>query len=305
MWSKWLVVSAVLTSGCALVQDFDQYSARHGENADSTVEDTEVAADDTAAVIVPDDTAVVVVDTGIAAPGDSNPICGTGKMDCGGRCEDILNDRDHCGGCSSCEEQGLGGATACVAGKCVCRTGAKECNKVCTYTDSDPVNCEGCGNKVADATVVCGGTSTNPSCVSPLRKCEPWGSTYGVTCPVKCVDTASEGNHCYRYEPPTTHFERCYLKGACVNHLCGGTCPKDRLECVSGMNANVESSVRSCIDGRNDPNHCGGCNKRCAVGQICAEGVCKAYRPARTAADCTTTEVVYTPAGWSKPVCIR
>jgi hypothetical protein len=303
MWSRAVAFAAVLSSGCAIVQDFDHYSARRGDGVDAASDDTDVVVEDSA-VVIEEDTAVTVADSGTAPPADTKPVCGAGTMDCGGGCIDILNDRDHCGGCTSCEQQGLGGATQCVAGKCECRPNAKECNKVCTYTDNDPVNCGACGSKIADATVACGGTAS-PNCIAPLRECKPWGSSYGVTCPVKCVDTASEGNHCYRYEPPTTHYERCYLKGACVDHVCGGTCPKDRLECVSGMNTNVEPSVRSCVDGLHDPNHCGACNKRCVVGEVCAEGACKAYRPARTAADCTATEKLYTPAGWSKPVGIR
>jgi len=288
----------VLSSGCAMVEDFDQYSSRYGEGADSG-DDAGAVIDSASVDDVSDDTGTSApMDTGTAPTPDAG--CGAGKLHCDGGCVDILGDRDHCGGCSSCEEQGLLGATSCSAGKCGCRSGAIQCGNTCTYTDNDPLHCKGCNRPVEDATVVCGGT-----CSPPLRTCISWG--YGTTCPVECVDTASEGNHCYEYSTTGTKYVRCWGSnaGACVGGMCKGVCSgTGRKECVAGFNSTTDSNVRTCADTLHDPNHCGDCGKRCAAGQLCAEGVCKRYRPARSALDCTKSEAMYTPPSWTKSVCV-
>jgi len=295
-----VLLVAILGGGCAMVEDFEQYSANYAERTDGAEPDT---AEPDSDLSVPGDAAE---DTARVAPADSGappPVdagCPPGQRNCGSGCIDVMNDRDHCGSCSSCEEQGLLGSTTCSAGTCGCRAGATQCGSTCTYTDNDPLHCLGCNRPVADPTVVCGG-----ACAPPLRTCKTWG--YGTTCPVQCVDTASEGNHCYQYLTGETKYVRCWgvNQGACVNNKCAGSCTGvGRKVCTAGFNGTSDPDVQTCADTLHDPNHCGDCGRRCSVGQLCAEGSCKRYRPARSAADCTKSERMYTPPAWTRSVCV-
>lgn len=298
-----LLTATIATTACTLAQDFDRYSAHHGqtqsEASDATVlEDTSMGPADTAL----EDTGTV--DTAlpdVTTPPIDSTGCGSGQASCGGSCVDVLSSRDHCGGCNSCEAQGYKGAARCVSGVCLCRSGATKCGDTCTYVDSDPLHCKACNAKIADRTVVCGG-----SCAPPLRKCVDW--SYGDCPGVTCVDTQSEGNHCYEYTATSTKFVRCWSanEGDCI----GGKCTKigctgvGRKSCAARFGPPEDSTVRSCVDTLHDPNHCGGCDAACAVGELCAEGVCRAYHPARSPDDCPTSQTYYTPQGWTKSVCL-
>lgn len=243
--------------GCSLLQDFDRYSDHYSENRG---------------------------DSG-APPAEA------------GACSN--DDRDRCGpGCVACA-----GAARCVAGVCECAPGATRCGDVCTYLDTDPLNCRSCGATVADSSQTC--AAGVAVCAGALMACKPWsfdfgGATYDVTCPTNaaCIDTAHDGNHCYRYSGASvTTRVRCYSStqvGVCVDHLCtyhptsaSGECTgPGRLECAVNTEPS-DPNVRSCVDTLRDPNHCGGCNAKCAGrDELCADGVCKRYRPARVAADC-------------------
>jgi len=274
-----LVAASVvsLLFGCSLLQDFDHYSAnRH----DGAVEDGALDV----------------------APGDS----------------ESCNDRDRCGpSCLPCE-----GASRCVAGACECAAGATKCKGVCTYLDTDPLNCKACGVTVADSSQTC--SAGNAVCAGALRACKPWsfeygGSIYDVTCPADavCIDTGHDGNHCYKYSGTSvTTRVRCYSSsqvGVCVDNVCtyhaasaASACTgAGRIECAVNTEPS-DPNVRSCVDTLRDPNHCGGCNSKCTgKDQLCADGSCKRYRPARSSDDCGAGSRFCTPTGWTSSVCIE
>lgn len=220
------------------------------------------------------------------------------------------------GGCGACA-----GASRCVDGRCECAPGATKCDGVCTYLDTDPLNCKACGVTVADSSQTC--SAGEPVCAGALRPCTPWsfdwgGATYEVTCPASsvCVDTGHDGNHCYKYSGASvTNRVRCYSStqiGVCVDNVCTYHAPSaasactgaGRIECA----VNTEPSdpdVRSCVDTLRDPNHCGGCNAKCmGKDQLCADGVCKRYRPARVAEDCNAGWR-FCSVGFASPVCVE
>lgn len=293
---------ALATTGCSLTQDFDRYSSARGVG-DASVDATTDAQD------------------AEDAPNDDVP-CPSGQVRCGGVCRDTMNDRDHCGGCTSCEAQGFSGASRCVAGACSCRLGADKCGSLCTYLDSDPANCGACGAPVHDSSQTCAGGS--PVCAGALRTCVDWsfpwmGGTVDVRCPTSsvCVDTGGEGNHCYQYGATTT-YRRCYDApqiGWCIDHDCTFaatatpnpcTSIPHHLECaVTTSPTDPDGDVRSCVDGSRDPNHCGACNHKCTgVDELCVSGTCTRYRAAHLADDCDSGWSFCTPPGWSTAVCV-
>lgn len=294
---------SLFAGGCSLAQDFDRYSENFGDDASTG----DGGAPDSMA---PDSLAEVALE----AP------CPAGQLRCGAAC--VTEDRERCGpSCTSCEEQGVGGAVRCVAGKCECASGATRCGAICTYLDADPLHCKSCGAAVADSSQTCSGGAVG--CVAALSPCKPWGFDYGgswydVTCPSNavCIDIANDGNHCTRSSGGTTTRARCYSStqvGVCVATACSyhaagstGACTGvGRRECAVNTLPS-DPDVRSCVDELRDPNHCGGCNQKCTgKDQLCAAGTCRRYRPARSSADCGAGWKYCAPPGWSSSVCIE
>ncbi len=70
---------------------------------------------------------------------------------------------------------------------------------------------------------------------------------------------------CFKPRKRCRHDEQC-CSGRCRNGWCaggGGSCPGGKERCGA-----------ACVDTRADPKHCGGCDRRCAAGQACRNGVC-------------------------------
>lgn len=311
--------------GCALTQDFDHYSEQTSDaGADATMGEVEPIVEEE--VSLPE---VAPVEIGTAdtyePPNETGTPCPTGQLRCGDTCRDISSDREHCGPtCASCEAQNFKGASRCVAGACQCAAGASKCGDTCTYLDADPVNCGACGTKVTDSSQTC--ENKLPVCTGALRDCVPWsfdygGTTYNVKCPAsKCIDTSSEANFCFEYSGASlTWKRRCYnapLIGWCINNACNyqDAAPANnpcvglpgREECpVVTSPTDTGKRVRSCVDKMRDPNHCGGCNLKCAgLDELCSDGLCKKYRPSRDARDCATGWAFCKPAGFDTNVCI-
>jgi hypothetical protein len=329
-----IAVGIVAAVGCALVQDFDHYTGGTPDTGLDTgvVKDAPPMKEGGAPIVeedvgpLPDVTPVdISVDT-YEPPTDTGSPCPTGQVRCGETCRDINNDRDHCGPtCASCEAQGFKGAARCVAGSCQCATGATKCGDTCTYTDIDPINCGSCDSKVSDSSETCRGRSA--VCAWKLKPCVNWdfvwnGTTYYVKCPTSsdCIDTASEANFCFEYTSSGSIYwkRRCYDApdiGWCINNYCeyaSSTEPNPctaipgRIECpVVTSPTDAYKRVRSCVDKLHDPNHCGGCNLKCAgLDELCADGSCKKYRPAKDPKDCAAGWVYCSPAGFSNAVCI-
>lgn len=327
-----VLVLAIVLTGCGLTQDFDKYSANHGRDsapiaadatvdpgrADAPITEEEVSLPDVAPVDISVDTYMPPSDTGVPCP--------AGQVRCGDTCYDVNTDRDHCGPtCASCEAQGFKGAARCVAGKCQCASGSKQCGDTCTYVDSDPLHCGGCGLEVHDSSETC--ESGSPACAWTLRECKSWsftysGSYYPVNCPSSstCIDTSGEGNFCIEYYASGSikTYRRCYGApqiGWCIDNACtyaSSTAANPCTAIPNHIDCKVVTSptdsggrVRSCVDKMHDPNHCGGCNLKCAgVDELCADGACKKYRPARDKLDCPAGWQYCKPPGFTSSVCI-
>jgi hypothetical protein len=286
-----LVVLLFAVSGCALVQDFDHYTAGRDAGDVAVEEGADEIIEDTGEIFLAEDSAIFPVDDTAAPP----------PMDTGSAPDTAATDTAPVACSTLCAMQGVQGATQCVDGKCLCRSGATKCGSTCTYLDADPLHCGGCGNAIPDVTQTCGG-----SCLPNLKYlCKAFG--YGTTCPVKCLDGANEGNHCTRitYDGTSTytHWERC-LGGYCQDSVCTTGCSGGRTACVAKFREPTDSNVHSCVDLLHDPNYCGECGKSCKVGEVCAEGKCRGYHPARAKEDCMATQTAYTPYGWGKLVCL-
>lgn len=320
-------VGVAAAVGCALVQDFDHYSEKSlvgDSGVDTSIGEVEPIVEEE--VSLPDVAPVEInIDT-YEPPTDSGSPCPSGQIRCGDTCRDIANDRDHCGStCASCEAQGFKGAARCVSGSCQCATGTTKCGDTCTYLDTDPLNCGTCGTKVSDSSQTC--SKSTRTCTWKLQSCIEWFFTYDMTrydvrCPAsKCIDTSGEANFCFEYNASgdITWKRRCYgapLIGWCINNACdyedaspaNNPCVglPDHIECpVVTSPTDASKRVRSCVDKMHDPNHCGGCNLKCAgPDELCADGACKKYRPAKDPKDCASGWLFCKPAGFTSNVCI-
>ena len=61
------------------------------------------------------------------------------------------------------------------------------------------------------------------------------------------------------------------------NSFCTPPCPPDLAACgfTTGFPTDDNEIIPICRNTKTDPEHCGGCNKRCGSGQICDNGSCK------------------------------
>jgi hypothetical protein len=68
--------------------------------------------------------------------------------------------------------------------------------------------------------------------------------------------------------------------------MCGGTTPRcQNGTCVADCTAaGLTACNNACINQDTDPMNCGGCNQRCASGEVCVAGNCQSFR----ATACTT-----------------
>ncbi len=93
--------------------------------------------------------------------------CGDGQISCDGKCVNISEDSEHCGGCNN---RCVGENLFCIDGICDSKTcEATSCNDengntVCVNLDSDNKYCGSCDN-ICTATQRCERSNNNPKCV--------------------------------------------------------------------------------------------------------------------------------------------
>ena len=237
----------------------------------------------------------VLPDTACASPGETR---------CGEACVDTRTDFRHCGACGNecCTGQ------VCVAGSCafVCNAGSTVCPVagsrcgVCVDTRTDPANCGACGNACRAGT-----PCVNGSCL-PCGGCAA-GTT---CCGSACVNLQTDTNHCGQCGRVCATGRPCSA-GTCIaddcpgGQFCAGVCRQTMFDnancggcgqqccagnvctagmctpaCAPGMTAcpGPMSSCRGgvCVNLVADVNNCGGCGVRCAAGETCASGSCRA-----------------------------
>ncbi len=193
---------------------------------------------------------------------------------CGEFCVNTDVDDDNCGSCGTkCQKTEI-----CQKGHCVdlenpktCEDGCGDgacCNDTCVDLTSDNENCGSCGNSCGEG-LFCRNSSCQPACLCDEGMlCNNEGS-----CVPKCGEKACKANEiCCDDEcvaPDTAeHCGSCDVScsgntSVCMNGNCAENCG-DLTLCDS-----------TCVDIKQDNNHCGKCTKVCGDSEQCVDGRCE------------------------------
>lgn len=212
------LVLGVVTTGCALVQDFDHYSggsdsavvdtATADTAVDTTVEDT--GGIDTAVDTATSDTTTTdtgTIDTGTTDTGaiDTMVTCPVDR--CGATCTVLKEDALNCGMCGKACDAGQ----YCKNGACTCMPGLTNCSGECVDINGHHEHCGAC-------TTICSLESNTCRASAPLSGYICTLDMYG--CPTG--RTHCSMNHCFDL---TTDETNC--------GVCGKACARDEI-CVGG-----------------------------------------------------------------------
>lgn len=197
--------------------------------------------------------------------------CTKGKACCAGKCTDVENDKNNCGGCGNvCEFPNS--TPACRVGRCQlqCAAGFGNCNGErddgCELElTANLTNCGLCNRTCVaqNAEPVCRASMcTAGTCNANFADCDG-DSTNGCE-----IDTRTDSMHCGGCRQACTlphATSHCEQSGCVVD-----TCAASFGDC-DGMPLNgCEAAFPT------DPNHCGRCGYVCGPGQFCAASKCRA-----------------------------
>jgi hypothetical protein len=166
--------------------------------------------------------------------------CAPGWGYCYGVCRDFQSDPGYCGACGTACPGGI-----CSGGACVeCAAGMTACGAACVDTATDLDNCGFCGNRCGTQCLngQCAGVGPSPTEVEQCARSGEFCVTDGSCC---------SGGLCI--------YGKCYVPGE--------TCPYGMSRCVS-------TAGSFCAATNDDPNFCGDCYTRCAVGDVCQNADC-------------------------------
>jgi hypothetical protein len=207
--------------------------------------------------------------------------CAAGQVSCGGACVDPKKDHDFCGAAGDCA--GANAGVACQAGElcsfgvCAlsCQTGLVQCGSTCVNPKNDPSFCGASSDCAgANAGTVCGQgeACVNGACV---LECPP----NMLFCDGKCVDAQHDPLYCGASSDcaGANKGTVCGQDELCANGACDFVCPGGLVECPGN----------ACVDGQNDPAHCGatldcmGGNAGviCGASEACVNGACTVTCP--------------------------
>ncbi|MET0793901.1 MAG: hypothetical protein ABW061_20445 [Polyangiaceae bacterium] len=215
----------------------------------------------------------------VCADGACAVSCPAGQLNCGGSCVNPASDPGYCGATAGCGVNSVGtkGSTCaagsvCASGTCAvsCPAGQLNCDGSCINPNSDRSYCgatAGCGlNSVG---------SKGTACAVGTR-CE--GGTCAVSCPGTqlncggaCIDPATDSAHCGATagcgaNSVGSKGTACAAGTVCAAGSCEADCGASLLECNN-----------SCVDTKNDPDHCGSCDEQCDLPHgmnVCNSGTC-------------------------------
>ncbi|MCB9641123.1 MAG: hypothetical protein H6727_19655 [Myxococcales bacterium] len=161
---------------------------------------------------------------------------------CAGRCVDLMNDPQHCGGCGIlCPAK-----QSCSKGRCVdaCDAGEEDCQRSCVDLQKSVFHCGKC-----TAACALGGVCESGVCKCPAER---------ENCAGACVDPLNNPDHCRICDLQCSQGQTCY------EGLCRGLCQGGMTLCTEG-----------CVDLRSDRNNCGLCGKTCSGDEACFQGRCQ------------------------------
>lgn len=208
-------------------------------------------------------------------PGDARTCtverCNGIDDDCDGVVDDGYDrtaDPLNCGECGNvCAAPG--GVAICVAGRCAlasCGPGRADCDDApengCEVDLSAPTTCGGCDRPCP---------ASEPACVATaggLFECVGLCAAPLISCDGACVDTQTSATHCGgcgRACLLDPHGLLSCQAGVCVVVDCGD----GHRDCNGDPSDGCETLVRS-------DTHCGVCDRPCASGQTCFNGLCVA-----------------------------
>lgn len=199
--------------------------------------------------------------------------CNRRDDDCDGEVDEGLveSDPNNCGGCDRVCPVGPHAARSCVDGVCLleCEDGFADCNldgtDGCEADLSAAVTCGACDETCAEPTPMCVVEGGAASCR------EGCGAEAPTPCAGRCVDTASDPDHCGGCDRACPDPMRPGAVAACADGGCGFACAAGAGDCDGDPDNGCETSVVS-------DESCGGCGRVCApaagVGR-CDGGACE------------------------------
>jgi hypothetical protein len=236
-----LLAIAACTMGCAIVVDFDRYTAGNEAGAtDTSVSDTGTAVEDTTVIVtdtgtpVVEDTTVVITDTGTPVVDTGTVMVDTAPVDtfvcpydtCASGCTILKEDAKNCGTCGKVCAAGQ----YCKNGTCTCMPGLTSCSGECVDLNGHHEHCGAC-------TTVCSLESNTCRYSAPLSGYICTLDMYG--CPTGRTQCAM--NHCFDLDTDETNcgscFNICARDEICTNKACTKyyprvtTCPSGYKEC--------------------------------------------------------------------------
>ena len=92
-------------------------------------------------------------------------------------------------------------------------------------------------------------------------------------CGSRCQNLQRDATSCGRCGKvcETFRFQTC-LAGRCASKKCGAR--PGFIQCPTTIGG--KTFAKTCYNSQTDPNHCGGCNRRCQQGSSCVKGACQA-----------------------------
>jgi hypothetical protein len=232
----------------------------------------------------------------------SMEICDGLDNDCNGRVDetfDLLSDPRNCGGCGvvcssgvcvrgrcgagttdagaptdgprdpgTGADAGLPPSGTCVSPRSSCRDPAGR--EYCADLTQDAANCGACG-RTCPAGAICSrgtcvaGTEPIPGDMCPLPSTTCRDATSGRA---YCADLSRDAANCGGCGRPCASGNVCQ-DSRCVASTTPGGCTAPQVSC-----RDTTSLRELCTDLSRDPAHCGTCNNRCPVDNVCERGVC-------------------------------
>ena len=221
-------------------------------------------------------------DGGTGPAPDAGPVtCAAGLTACGGVCNNLQADPNHCGTCTTvcsatqvcsagrCSSTGGSDAGSPDAGSVTCSAGLTNCGGVCNDLQADPSHCGTC-TTVCPAGQFCSAGRCSSTGGSDAGSPDAGGVTCGAgltNCGGVCNNLQTDPGRCGSCTTACSATQVC-MAGSCMTVTGGG----DAGTTMCG--AGLTNCGGVCNDLQNDPTRCGTCTTACTATQMCSAGRC-------------------------------